>query len=287
MEKIKRKVSKAACQLMNNPKLFFQKAYARIRSVYPFSKYPLRKKMDGVLFEFDFAYDSAIRMMYCGIYEKETVEVMKRFLSKGDTFIDIGANIGYLSAIALGLVGKAGEVHSFEPVPRYFIRLKKMALLNKEYRIKINQYALGNTLAVKPLAVTNVANIGWNTMVPGFMSKETVKETIEIPVLRLDDYIKEKALEGISLVKIDTEGFEFPVLKGLSGYFESTQHRPVIICEVVPAAYPLLGYSLQQLTEYMKNYNYEAVDASDVNMKRDITKLETSTNVIFMPTNNG
>ena len=58
--------------------------------------------------------------MYYGSYAVPIVETMKRTLRPGDTFLDVGANIGYLSAIAAGLVGVTGQVHCFEPVPDYF-----------------------------------------------------------------------------------------------------------------------------------------------------------------------
>ena len=64
---------------------------------------------------------------------------------------------------------------------------------------------------------------------------------LEVPARRLDSYIGEKGLGRVSLIKIDVEGLEFSVLRGLSGYLEGTGHRPVIICEIVPYAYPLLG----------------------------------------------
>jgi len=73
------------------------------------------KKINGVWFRFDFDLDPRIKKMYLGEYETETVETMKKLLRQGDVFIDVGANIGFLSAVAAGLVG--GQIHSFEPVP--------------------------------------------------------------------------------------------------------------------------------------------------------------------------
>jgi len=106
--------------------------------------------------------------------------------SIGDVFVDVGANIGYISAIALGLVGQSGVVHSFEPVPDYFMRLKNIPAANRGYRHIVNQCALGERDGSAKIAVTNTSNIGWNTMVPKFMSAETTKEKIEVPVKRLD-----------------------------------------------------------------------------------------------------
>ena len=66
---------------------------------------------------------------------------MEKYLSYGDTFIDIGANIGYLSMIGANIVGKDGAVHAFEPVPHYFKILEKLAKMNSGYKIIVNPIA--------------------------------------------------------------------------------------------------------------------------------------------------
>ena len=62
-----------------------------------------------------------------------------KYLKEGDTFIDIGANVGYISVFAMGLVGKTGSVHSFEPVPQYFNRLKIIKEDNPGYNFYLNE----------------------------------------------------------------------------------------------------------------------------------------------------
>lgn len=123
--------------------LFFKIIVAKLRVLQPLPKSPARKKINGILFEFDSNYDSAIKLMHSGSYEVLTLEAIRKYLNKGDTFIDVGANIGWFSAIALGLVGKNGQVHSFEPVPQNFYRLQEMGSFNREYNISVNQCALG------------------------------------------------------------------------------------------------------------------------------------------------
>jgi len=269
--------------LASNPRLFWHKLTFKIRSLQPLPRSTVHKRINGILFEFDFNYAPVIEEMFYGGYEPEIIFAMKRFLKEGDTFIDVGANIGYLSAIAMGLVGKTGQVHSFEPVPEHFQRLKDLLGANKEYHLVANRCAAGDEERTASIAVTSLPNIGWNTMVPGFMSQETIKQRVEVPTCRLDRYIREKALRRISLIKIDTEGFEFPVLKGLSGYFEETRDRPRIICEIAPEAYPLLRSTLGQLREYMEQRGYRAVSLIDLGAEIDITKLEKTTDVGFMP----
>ena len=166
--KIEDRITNAISLLASNPKLFFKLLISKIKikATWQLPESPIQKKINGILFEFDFDYDPAIKNMYLGIYELETVEVMRKILKKGDTFLDIGANICYLSAIGGGLVGKTGQVHSFEPVPEYFQKLKKMAMANSGYKIVVNQCALGEERETAKIDVTNLPNIGWNTMVP-------------------------------------------------------------------------------------------------------------------------
>ena len=102
-----------------------------------------RKKMNGVVFDFDFTLDPRIVTMYFGLYEPDLTDCLKRLLKRGDIFFDVGANIGYISALAAGRVGTNGEVHSFEPVPEYFQKLKMMADQNSTYTISANACGLG------------------------------------------------------------------------------------------------------------------------------------------------
>jgi FkbM family methyltransferase len=155
--------------------------------------------------------------------------------------------------------------------------------MNPDYNIIANQCALGDKPGDTTIRISNEQNIGWNTMVFLSEKKEKIKEEFKVPVLRLDSYIKEKALDKIALIKIDVEGFEFPVLKGLSGYFENTDTYPAIICEINPFACSILGYTLTQLAEYMQRYNYNAHSLVNFKIKMDVTKIRELADVIFLP----
>ena len=108
---------KAAFLLASNPKLFFKILVGeiKIKATRQLPKSPIQKKISGILFEFDFNYDPAIKRMYFGIYELETVEVMREILKTGDTFIDVGANIGYLTAIGGGLLERQVKFIALNP----------------------------------------------------------------------------------------------------------------------------------------------------------------------------
>lgn len=269
-------------ELNNNPLLMTN--YVKYLLTSRFLNDNIIKEVNGVKYEFDFNMSPQfIKKMYFNIYEWDLIELMREYLNKGNVFLDIGANVGYISSIGAGFVGKAGQVHSFEPVPEYAHCLKKVSELNPEYVFFVNRCACGEEEGFSKIDVS-ASNIGWNTMVPNFMGKDDVKKNISIPVCRLDNYIYKNNLQNITFIKIDTEGFELKVLKGLQNYFENTEvtHRPPIYCEVAPGAYPLLQLSLKSLSDYMKKYSYHAVDSRDISKRIDITKLNQTTNVLFL-----
>lgn len=239
-------------------------------------------QVNGINFNIDLKLDPAMRHMYFGTYQTEITDPLKRFLRDGDVFIDVGANVGYISAFGLGLVGKAGEVHSFEPVPQYFIRLQNIQKDNPHYHIHLNGVALAENEGTATIAVTNLKNIGWNTMVPDFMSEDTVEEEVDINVTTLDRYLSQNNVRGLRFVKIDTEGYEFPVMKGFQQYLRTAKELPIIVIEVAPAAYPKLGVSLSEFSEFMENLGYVARSVNLIN-DVEVEKLEKTTDVAFLP----
>jgi len=216
------------------------------------------KEINGVKLVFDLSLGKAVKSMYFDAYEIEVIRIMKKYLKPGCVFIDVGANIGYLSAIGLSLVGTTGQVHSFEPVPAYFSYLEQIAELNPKYKIVANKLALGEKASEACIA-THRNGTGANSMVPGFVPKEHIAETLNIHVRRLDEYVQEQKLSHISLIKIDTEGFELPVLLGTSCFFD--EHKgslPPIIAEVTPHAFKLMNKSVCELEEFMSSYGYKS-----------------------------
>lgn len=255
-------IARTANLLVANSGLFLRKVAAR--SI-PMRSRPIYKTLNGVAVEYDLSGSwpgrKMARSMFFGSYEAGIVAVMKRFLKAGDVFIDVGANIGYLSAVGMGLVGSKGEVHSFEPVPVYYSRLNNLANANPGFRLVPQPIALSDTTGAAMVSVAS-RNIGWNTMVPGFMATSDLAYTSDVQTDRLDVYIEKNGIRRIALIKIDTEGFELPVLRGLKGHFDRGE-RPAIICEVAPAAYGLLGYSISDLHKYMSLYGYSSYRISE------------------------
>jgi len=272
--------SRAATLLTKRPALFGRVLLGKINSARRMPPLPVRKSVHGILFEYDLAPYRGTAPMYFGSYAPLVIEAMHRYLKPGDIFLDVGANIGYLSAVAAGIVGKHGQVHCFEPVPAYYARVEKLARLNPGHTICTNCCAAGDAAGRCTIYVTREA--GQNTMVPSYQPPFEITSTLEVPVVRLDDFFDEHGLDRVALVKIDAEGFEFPALKGLQNYFERTRLLPPIICEIAPRAYPLMGRKVTELRDYMAAYGYTARDLIDCSTPVDLAAMEHVDDVLFL-----
>jgi FkbM family methyltransferase len=218
--------------------------------------------------------------LYRGGYEPEIAVLLERFLHPGMTFIDVGANIGYISALGLERVGETGSVHAFEPVPYLHDKIAELARLNPAYHLRCNPFALGEKDEIRTIHICNKGNIGWNTLVPELMPAPERGVSCTVRIRQLSGYLFAEHLDDIGLIKIDVEGFELPVLRGTQSFFEKTGIRPPIICEVAPEAYPRLQCSLSDLKGFMSRFGYTSYDT--VTLRRlDIEKLSNTTNVLF------
>jgi len=239
-------------------------------------------RRNGVVFRIDLELDPVMESMYYGTYQTDLVALMERVLRPGDSFIDVGANVGYVSAIALSRVGRNGQVHAFEPVPQYADRLRQVQQDNPRYNLQVNPVALADQPGTATICITNLPNIGWNTMVPQFMGRKTVQAEVEVPVTTLDRYLETNPVPNLRLIKIDTEGYEFPVLKGIQQTLKTLAPSPILVVEVAPAAYPNLGTSLGELADFMDSLGYRAWDMA-IARPVEITELTQTTDVVFIP----
>jgi hypothetical protein len=84
------------------------------------------------------------------------------------------------------------------------------------------------------------------------------------------------------MIKIDTEGFEYFVLKGLSEVFKNNKTRPAILCEVTPRANAMMDVTMNDLAGYMSSFGYQAYSLFNTRTKLDIAGLHDQTDVLFL-----
>lgn len=220
------------------------------------------------------------RSMYFDFYENTLLRVIAQELLPGDTVIDVGANIGYISAHMAAAVGTNGTIHSLEPSTRVYGRLAAFAeRANRHgYKIRVEQTALWDSPGQTRLTYPVSDNIGWISSVDGFMKPHNVVDEETVPRVRLDDYVDRHVQRIPKLTKIDVEGAEYFVLDGLTNFFESG-HRPAIICEIAPNSFKHFGRQPGDLFSPMHKYGYSASTMDGQNV--EATDLMTTTNVVW------
>jgi FkbM family methyltransferase len=154
-----------------------------------------------------------------GVYEYGTLQFIQANLKKGDYFVDVGANIGFLSLASSKIVGINGAVKSFEPVIDTYKILKKNVLINQISTIELFHCALGSR--VEEVTIYPEKSNRGGASILNHISKNGEK----VNVRRLDDFNFIK----VNMIKIDVEGYEFEVLKGSEQTIK--KHKPVLIIE--------------------------------------------------------
>ncbi len=130
-------------------------------------------------------------------------DLMEKRLKQGNTFIDVGANVGIYSMIAAEQVGESGKVISIEPNPFVIERLKYNLSINSfEDRIKIQQCGVSDAEGKFDL-VMDKTNLGGSSIVI-----ERSDEKISISCKLLSTIIEEQGIKKIDGLKIDIEGAE-------------------------------------------------------------------------------
>jgi FkbM family methyltransferase len=136
--------------------------------------------------------------------------LLRRYLQPGDTFVDVGANVGYLSLLAWTRVRPAGRVVAIEAHPRTCGFLTGNVRLNG-FPIETHNVAIGERPG--ELWFTSLRSDDQNHAVPAAAGRARVR----VGVTTLDRLLGPTTID---LLKIDTEGFELHVLAGAAATLE-------------------------------------------------------------------
>lgn len=155
------------------------------------------------------------RRLFEGNFEREEIWFIKRFLRPDESFLDIGANIGYHSLIAANqLKAGIGKVYAFEPTPLTFDWLVENIGINGFKNVIAYDKAMSSERGKFLFNQYNDGKDAYNSF--GNVMKRSPKTVVEVETTTIDQFMESIGNESrtISLIKIDVEGWEFPVLKG-------------------------------------------------------------------------
>jgi len=153
------------------------------------------------------------------IHEKSTTDLFEKTIKKGNTVLDVGANIGYFTLLSARLVGENGKVFSFEPEPKNFTYLKKNIEINNYHWVSTFQKAVSDQNGVAKLFICDY-DTGHHTInrqdgIRAYSRGRIAKErSIDIETVTLDNFLREKT-NRINAIKMDVEGAEMLALSGM------------------------------------------------------------------------
>jgi FkbM family methyltransferase len=157
---------------------------------------------------------------------------LPRILRPGDTFLDIGSNVGFYAIQAGVLVGPRGRVWAFEPDPATAEAVRRTAAHHGLDQVKVMECALSDqdgslTFHVDPNGLSS------SLVAEAPHRADRYHRDLEVRVTSLNGLVqrRELALERVRLVKVDVEGEEPRTVAGMLGALE-TLGRPPVWCEV-------------------------------------------------------
>jgi FkbM family methyltransferase len=124
------------------------------------------------------------------------------------TIFDVGANIGEWSKMALQR-NETSEIHAFEPMPYVFRNLIKN--ISNDERVIPNPFGLSSKMEMRDMLFSRDND---RLTTPCLELARENPEIIPLIMVAGDDYCRSRNIYSIDILKIDTEGHEFQVLKG-------------------------------------------------------------------------
>lgn len=165
-------------------------------------------------------------ILSAGTYEGDIAKLIQISLRPGDTALDIGMNIGLQSMRMARAVGEEGFVLGFEPLEHIREKAYRNLQLNRIKNVRIFPYALSDSAGEAEFAIDKRS---WNQGAFSLDGAALGTERQNVYIKVGDELSEIQQLECLRLIKIDVEGFEFNVLKGLKQTLE--KHRPRLLFE--------------------------------------------------------
>ncbi|MFH1746366.1 MAG: FkbM family methyltransferase [Planctomycetota bacterium] len=190
------------------------------------------------------------RVYRCGLNPRDTLgKLFTAVLKPGDTALDVGANCGYYTVLASRLVGPQGRVHAWEASPWNFNYLQRNVEINPCQNVSAHWEAVSDRCGEvefheAPAGLSGLASM--RDLGP------TSGHTVHVPATTLDRRLGE--LPRVKLVKIDVEGADYLVLKGMRGLLE--RDRPYLICEFHDEWFREFGADGDEVFRFLQAYGY-------------------------------
>jgi FkbM family methyltransferase len=213
-----------------------------------------------------------------GVYDLPVSEALARLIDPGETVVDAGANIGYMTSLMAWRAGPGGHVLSFEPNPEVLPSLER----------NVDRWRLHGSYApitVVPVALSDAdghatlraaADFQQN-MGTASLSEHAGDETAQswlVETRRLDQYLVDRP---IGVLKLDVEDHELAVMRGANEALARRGVRDILLEDRTEGDSPKLAH--------LRTAGYEifAVDQRLLGLRLTQSSLPTARRVAYDP----
>jgi FkbM family methyltransferase len=197
-----------------------------------------------------------------GFWEKKATQYISKKIQPGMNVVDVGASTGYYTVLFAKLAGEKGLVLAFEPIPLAKEYIDKNIEINQLHNVRSFALALfdrsGNACLEDPFRNDKINP-----------DKVTFSEhDIIVEMVVFDELKARLKIDRIDVVKMDVEGAELNVLKGMENTLKSD--KPGLLVEVHPFLIKTFHHTHMDLLDYLTQFGYhcEPVDRPTLDFSR-------------------
>ena len=193
-----------------------------------------------------------------GVFEKDEIERFYSEIRDGMTFVDIGANIGLYTALALRQMPRSGLILAVEPAEENFLYLEKNILENRISSSKVKVIAERVALSDRKgeaLLHKNPGNKGDNRLYQDAL----LQESESVQVITLDELCDHHGITKIDFMKMDVQGLEKRVLNGAKSILQKSKSC-IILMEFWASGIERAGDSPSSIFELLESLGFHTYE---------------------------
>jgi len=219
--------------------------------------------------------------------QKKIIKLFNNKFSKPIVIFDVGAHYGETIKLFVKKLN-VKKIYSFEASPKNFKILKTNVLKKKSENILIFNFGLGDKIGesyinqTKETSSSTINNLNINSKyfkkklkILNIKDKDSFHHQIPIKLVTLDHFIEKNSISNIDLLKIDTEGYEFNVLKGLSKYNKIIK---LVYFEHHYDDMIIKNYKFKDINKLLKNYGFIMIKKSKMLFRKSFEYIYENTN---------
>ena len=177
----------------------------------------------------------------------------------GGNVLDIGANIGYTALLFSHAIDPGCRVYAFEPEEFNYKLLERTAGSRRaQGRIVPIRGAVGDRDGITELWQNEHHHADHRIMTDEFRASAIESRSIAVPMVKIDTFVQKQDCDfPVRFIKVDVQGYEFPVCKGMEQTLRNNP-RALVALEYMPEAMHQLGFQAIELITWLCERGYRA-----------------------------